>query len=341
MSLPCLIDIGQAVGFINEVIELGQLVQLGQTQLVAECCYRMGVQPYRDRAGASKGAVLSFHDNTALLQSARQLEAANLLIQAAGRFASATINALSTQIGVVDGAGLLLSANTRWCEAAPGIDAPEAGWRVGDSLLSALAATAAGGGLLQPLAAGLRSVLARQADGFELAFAGLGRLEIDIRAGRVTLSERMRAALRDTDTICRQSGDEFIALLPSVRDANDAAHLAEKLIERIAQPHEVAGQTLRVTCSAGVSLYPEDGETIDMLMRHADSAMYPAKGLGRNKVALCARELKPLHQDRVGIAAGLRLAVCCVASRPCCAGSAPSAGCCCRMSSSAWPRSLS
>ena len=102
------------------------------------------------------------------------LAAANLLIQAAERFASATINALSKQIDVVDGAGLLVSANTRWCEGQQGIDSPEAGCRVGANLLAALDAAAARCGL-QPLAAGLRSVLARQAAGFELEYAASGR----------------------------------------------------------------------------------------------------------------------------------------------------------------------
>jgi two-component system CheB/CheR fusion protein len=77
----------------------------------------------------------------------------------------------------------------------------------------------------------------------------------------VMVAERLRVALRDTDTVCRQSGDEFIVLLPGVRDANDAVHLAEKLVDSIAMPHKVMGQELRVTCSAGLSLYPDDGNT--------------------------------------------------------------------------------
>jgi len=71
----------------------------------------------------------------------------------------------------------------------------------------------------------------------------------------------------------------------------------------------VLGHELRVTCSAGVSLFPDDGETIDLLMRHADSAMYHAKGMGRNGVELFSREMNVQHQDRVAIASALRSAV--------------------------------
>ena len=125
----------------------------------------------------------------------------------------------------------------------------------------------------------------------------------------VSVAERMRSCLRDTDTICRQSGDEFVILLPNVRDSNDAAHLADKILASLEAPHLVMGQELRVTCSAGVSLYPDDGETIDLLMRHADSAMYQAKGRGRNSVELFSREMNDMHHDRVAIAASLRGAV--------------------------------
>ncbi|PXW92864.1 PAS domain S-box-containing protein/diguanylate cyclase (GGDEF)-like protein [Sphaerotilus hippei] len=125
----------------------------------------------------------------------------------------------------------------------------------------------------------------------------------------VSVAERMRSCMRDTDTICRQSGDEFIVLLPSVRDANDAAHMADKLITQMARPHHILGQELRVTCSAGVSLYPDDGDTIDALMRHADSAMYHAKGNGRNGVAFFGPEMNEKHQARMSIANALHHAV--------------------------------
>jgi predicted signal transduction protein with EAL and GGDEF domain len=125
----------------------------------------------------------------------------------------------------------------------------------------------------------------------------------------VSVADRLRGCLRDTDTVCRQSGDEFIVLLPNVRDGNDAANLADKLVGVLDKPHLVLGHELRVTCSAGVSLFPDDGESIDLLMRHADSAMYHAKGLGRNGVALFSREMNEQHQDRVAIAQALHGAV--------------------------------
>jgi diguanylate cyclase (GGDEF)-like protein/PAS domain S-box-containing protein len=650
-SLPCLVDVGDAAALVNQVIATGVLAE---RQLIGERCHLLRVQPYRSAAGESKGAVLSFHDNTDLLASSKALQLANEQTAAAERFARATIDALPEQIGVIDAAGMLVSTNAQWRQATAEQCITTRGCQEGSNLLDALQRAERGGDTLaaqlataaravldgrepsckleyaassqagerhfqttiapfdtgtapghwtviheditqrtqqekrirlqaralnsslnaisiadfrlpnlplvyvneafesitgytadevlglncrflqgaetnQPAMQQVRQALAQQApvrallrnfrkDGTlfwneltlapitedgqlthyvglqrdmtailaseealkasqeresqALTFAGLGSLDIDIRAGRATLSERharlfglpgdqraieiaelrrlvlaedqplfddsiklcvaghqtldidyrvqwpdgtqhwlhtqgdvvldergtatrllaltqdvsarkgaedrvrfiahhdaltglpnrallrdrfqlalngarrnrsrlalvfldldhfkdvndslghevgdgllvsvaerMRSCLRDTDTVCRQSGDEFIVLLPNVRDSNDAAHLAEKLVAALGKPHQVLGHDLRVTCSAGVSLFPDDGETIDLLMRHADSAMYHAKGMGRNNVEFFSRELTARHQDRVSIATALRQAL--------------------------------
>lgn len=125
----------------------------------------------------------------------------------------------------------------------------------------------------------------------------------------VSVAERMRQSLRDTDTVCRQSGDEFIALMPAVRDSNDAGHLAEKIVQAVAMPHAILGHDICITCSAGISLYPDDGETIDALMRHADSAMYHAKGMGRNSVEFFAKEMNADLHMRMNLVNELRKAI--------------------------------
>jgi diguanylate cyclase (GGDEF)-like protein/PAS domain S-box-containing protein len=125
----------------------------------------------------------------------------------------------------------------------------------------------------------------------------------------ISVADRMQQCVRDTDTICRQSGDEFIALLPGVHDHNDAARLAEKLIQSIAKPHFIRGHKLHVTCSAGISIFPDDGDTIDDLMRHADSAMYHAKGGGRNAVEFFSKNMNVRQQERLSINTALRGAV--------------------------------
>jgi two-component system, chemotaxis family, CheB/CheR fusion protein len=125
----------------------------------------------------------------------------------------------------------------------------------------------------------------------------------------VSVADRMRTAVRDTDTVCRQSGDEFVVLLPNVRDANDAEHLADKLVRQIAKPHQLGKHEITLTCSAGVAMYPDDGNTMDEVLRHADGAMYHAKNRGRNQVAFFSSEMNRHQHDRKLLVDALRGAV--------------------------------
>ncbi|WP_322827382.1 diguanylate cyclase domain-containing protein [Lamprobacter modestohalophilus] len=101
-----------------------------------------------------------------------------------------------------------------------------------------------------------------------------------------TLAERLRACLRDADTIGRIGGDEFLILLPEVGSARDACVVAEKLVRRVQTPLNIAGLHLEISCSIGVALYPAHGHDGTMLIRHADEAMYEAKRAGRDQVRL-------------------------------------------------------
>ncbi len=97
----------------------------------------------------------------------------------------------------------------------------------------------------------------------------------------VTVAARLKAVVREVDTVARQGGDEFILVLPDT-DSGGAAHVAEKLLENIAQPCQIEGFELSVTLSIGIALYPADGEDYEMLSKCADAAMYRAKHDGRN-----------------------------------------------------------
>ncbi|QLF93190.1 diguanylate cyclase [Pseudomonas sp. ABC1] len=90
------------------------------------------------------------------------------------------------------------------------------------------------------------------------------------------VAQRLRASLRETDTLARLSGDEFIALLDQTSD-QQAADTAERLLEAIGQPLTISGQSLSPSASIGISLYPDDGDDLPSLLRHADQAMYQAK----------------------------------------------------------------
>lgn len=97
-----------------------------------------------------------------------------------------------------------------------------------------------------------------------------------------SVSRRLKACIRLSDTVSRQGGDEFVVLLSEVEAAQTAALIAEKLIKSMAQPHVIDGHRLHVTLSIGISLYPDDGENIEVVVRNADTAMYQAKKIGRN-----------------------------------------------------------
>lgn len=110
------------------------------------------------------------------------------------------------------------------------------------------------------------------------------------------VANRLRHAVRVTDTICRMGGDEFILLVPGVEGIEDIEVLADKLLDVIGEPYPVAGDELAVTPSAGIAIYPQHGKDMDTLMRRADVAMYCAKSGGRNGYRLFEAGMLPERQ---------------------------------------------
>lgn len=103
---------------------------------------------------------------------------------------------------------------------------------------------------------------------------------------------RMRTALRDSDYLARLGGDEFLVVVPQVSEAATASRVAEKLVASLSTPFEVAGLTLKVTTSIGVSLSPQDGRSREALVKNADIALYSAKRAGRNQARLFTPDLR-------------------------------------------------
>ena len=104
-------------------------------------------------------------------------------------------------------------------------------------------------------------------------------------AGDAILQEtarRMKTILDEDDTLCRFGGDEFVLLLPNLSSANQASDVAEKLLGVMLEPVELKGEPHQLSLSIGVSLFPDDGDDSESLIRHADVAMYRAKLDGRN-----------------------------------------------------------
>ena len=98
-----------------------------------------------------------------------------------------------------------------------------------------------------------------------------------------SVAARLSAGVRDGDTVSRLGGDEFIVILNNLSHVEEIGKLIERrLMPAVCEPHVVDGVELYISCSIGVAIYPDDSDTIDGLKRHADSAMYQAKKLGRN-----------------------------------------------------------
>lgn len=97
--------------------------------------------------------------------------------------------------------------------------------------------------------------------------------------------DRLREALRDSDTVARLGGDEFAVLLPGLK-SDETTRVARKLLEAMRQPFLVAGRELRVSASLGIAIGPRDGEDVQTLVKSADTAMYRAKDAGRDRLQL-------------------------------------------------------
>jgi diguanylate cyclase len=102
----------------------------------------------------------------------------------------------------------------------------------------------------------------------------------------VQFAQRLQAAVRASDTVCRQGGDEFVVLLPGLDGAEAACGVARKILASCDQSFDLGGEMQHVGLSGGIALYPQHGDTFDALSRHADSAMYAAKRGGRMRFML-------------------------------------------------------
>jgi diguanylate cyclase (GGDEF)-like protein/PAS domain S-box-containing protein len=97
------------------------------------------------------------------------------------------------------------------------------------------------------------------------------------------VAERLKGCLRGSDTLARLGGDEFSLILEDIQDAHSAAAVPQKLLSALVAPFYVDENEIIITASIGVSLYPDDGDATELLLKQADTAMYRAKELGGNK----------------------------------------------------------
>ena len=105
------------------------------------------------------------------------------------------------------------------------------------------------------------------------------------------ITERCRAAISETDTLARLSGDEFVFVLPDAGNAEDAATVARRILDAVALPCQLGEHRITVTASIGIALYDQDGGTESILLRNADAAMHRAKQAGRNGFEFYSAEM--------------------------------------------------
>jgi len=123
------------------------------------------------------------------------------------------------------------------------------------------------------------------------------------------VAERLSKLIRAEDSLSRLGGDEFTILMQNLKQGQDASVLAQKIFKSLAKEMIIEGNKLYVSCSIGISLFPDDGELAQNLLKYADSAMYKAKAEGRNDFQFYSSDMTELAFERVVMESSLRTAL--------------------------------
>jgi diguanylate cyclase (GGDEF)-like protein/PAS domain S-box-containing protein len=150
------------------------------------------------------------------------------------------------------------------------------------------------------------AVLFLDLDRFKYINDSLGHAEGDKLLQSVT--KRLLASVRDSDTVSRQGGDEFVILLSEITHPEDAATSARKILISLNAPHSIGRQDLHINGSIGISVYPADGEDPETLIKNADTAMYHAKECGRNNFQFFKAIMNAKAVERQSLESSLRRA---------------------------------
>lgn len=120
------------------------------------------------------------------------------------------------------------------------------------------------------------------------------------------IAGRLEASVRREDVLARLGGDEFVLLLPRLERADDASRVAEKLLDTISEAIWINHRELKVSGSIGIATFPADGNTVETLLQHADTAMYRAKEAGRHTYAHFTPAMNEAARERLFIESGIR-----------------------------------
>lgn len=123
------------------------------------------------------------------------------------------------------------------------------------------------------------------------------------------ISTRLSACVRQDDTIARLGGDEFTVILPNIHGPGDTEVVAKKIIERVREPIYLSDNEVYVSASIGITLYPNDAEDEETLIKHADTAMYEAKAAGRRTYKFFTADMNRSAQEKMQLEMELRSAI--------------------------------
>ena len=125
----------------------------------------------------------------------------------------------------------------------------------------------------------------------------------------VQVAERLHSCVRQTDTVSREGGDEFVVLLSDIGETATAAQVAQQILASMERPFEIGGSSLHTTLSIGISVFPEDGCDFDTLRRNSDTALFVAKDGGRNTYRFFDEQMNRDALERLQLQANLRVAL--------------------------------
>jgi len=156
--------------------------------------------------------------------------------------------------------------------------------------------------------AGLRvALLFIDLDNFKTINDSLGHAVGDALLKEIAL--RLGACVRETDTISRQGGDEFLIVLPDLSDTDAISPVLAKIREQLHAPFELDGHELTTSASIGIAIYPSDGRDFETLLKKADTAMYQAKDAGRNSYRFFDEQMNVKAVEHLSLKTGLRRAL--------------------------------
>ncbi len=144
-------------------------------------------------------------------------------------------------------------------------------------------------------------------DRFKVINDSLGHSFGDLLLRQV--ADRLKSQARDQDTVARVGGDEFLMVLSGVKDVTDVAIAAERIIDAMMPELVIQGRSLSISCSMGISIFPDHGADSETLIKHADAAMYSAKESGRNNFRFFTEDMNAQVVERLTLEHGLRAAL--------------------------------